>query len=180
MNDLLKVTLNLQLKHEYRLSLLVSSSQAFPKPQFSCSIVFNSLQPHRLQHARFPCPSPTPRSFSNSCPSSQWCHPTISSFVVPFSSRLQSCPASGSFPMSQFFTSGGQRIGVSASESIFPMNTQDWFPLEWTGWTSLQPKGLSKSSPTPQFKSINSLMLSFLYGPTLTSIHHYWKDHNFD
>ena len=111
--------------------------------QFSHSGMSDSLQPHEPQHAKPPGPSPTPRVYPNSCPSSQWCHPTISSFVVPFSSRLQSCPASGSFPMSQFFTSGGQRIGVSASESIFPMNTQDWFPLEWTGWTSLLSKGLS-------------------------------------
>ena len=144
MNDLLKVTLNLQLKHEYRLSLLVSSSQAFPKPQFSCSIVFNSLQPYKLQHARLPCPSPTPRAFSNSCPSSQWCHVTISSSVIPFSSRLQSCPASGSFPVSQFFTSGGQRIEVSASASVLPVTIQDWFPLGLTGWISLQSKGLSR------------------------------------
>ena len=144
MNDLLKVTLNLQLKHEYRLSLLVSSSQAFPKPQFNCSIVFNSLQPYKLQHARLPCPSPTPRAFSNSCPSSQWCHVTISSSVIPFSSRLQSCPASGSFPVSQFFTSGGQSIGASASTSVLPVNIQYWFPVGLTGLISLQSKGLSR------------------------------------
>ena len=104
----------------------------------------NSLEPHGLQHTRPPCPSPTPRVYSNSCPLSRWCHPTISSSVVPFSSHLQSCPASGSFKMSQFFTSGGQSIGVSASASVLPMNIQDWFLLGWTGWISLQFKGLSR------------------------------------
>ena len=98
----------------------------------------DSLQPHGLQHARPPCPSPTPGAYSNSCLSHQWCHPTISSSVVPFSSRLQSFPASGSFPMSLFFASGGQSIGVSASALVLPTNIQDWFPLGWTGWISLQ------------------------------------------
>ena len=112
--------------------------------QFSHSVVSNSLQPHGLQHARPPCPSPTPRVYSDSCPLSCWCHPTISSSVVPFSSRLQSFPASGCFQMSQLFTSGGQSIRVSASTSVLPMNTQDWFPLGWTGWISLQSKGLSR------------------------------------
>ena len=112
--------------------------------QFSCSVMSDSLRPHGLQHARPPCPSPTPRVYSNSCPLSQWCHPTISSSVIPFSSHLQSCPASGSFPMSQFFASGGQSIGVSASTSVLPMNIQDWCPLGWTGWISLQSKGLSR------------------------------------
>ena len=112
--------------------------------QFSRSFRSDSLRPHEPQHARSPCPSPTPRVYSNSCPSSQWCHPAISSSVVPFSSCLQSFPASGSFPMSQLFTSGGQSIGVSASTSVLPMNIQDWFPLGWTGWISLQSKGLSR------------------------------------
>ena len=112
--------------------------------QFRCSVMSDSLQPHGLQHARPPCPSPTPRIYSNSCPLSQWCHPTISSSVVPFSSCLQSFPASGSFLMSQFFASGGQSIGVSASASVLPMHIQDWFPLGWTGWISLQSKGLSR------------------------------------
>ena len=106
--------------------------------QFSCSVVSDSLQPHGLQHGRPPCPSPTPGVYSNLCSLSQWCHPTISSSVMPFSSRLQSVSASGSFQMSQFFTSGGQNIEVSASTSVLPMNTQDWFPLGWTGWISLQ------------------------------------------
>ena len=104
----------------------------------------NSLQPHRLQHNRAPCPSPTPRVYPNSCPLSQWCHPTILCSVIPFSSCLQSFQASGSFPMSQFFTSDGQSIGVSVSASVLPMNIQDWFPLGWTGWTCLQSKGLSR------------------------------------
>ena len=111
--------------------------------QFSHSVMSNSLRPHELQHARPPCPSPTPRVHPNPCPSSQWCHPTISSSVVPFSSCLQSFPASGSFPMSQLFSSGGQSIGVSASTSVLPMNTQDWSPLGWTSWISLKSKGLS-------------------------------------
>ena len=112
--------------------------------QFSCSVVSDSLWPYGLQHTRSPCPSPTPRVYSNLCPLSRWCHPTISSSVVPLSSHLQSSPVSGSFQMSQFFTSGGQRIGVSASASVLPMNTQDWSPLGWTGWISLQSKGLSR------------------------------------
>ena len=112
--------------------------------QYRCSVVFDSLRPHGLQHARPPCPSPAPGVYSNSCPLSQWCHPTVSSSVVPFSSCPQSFPASGSFLMNQFFASGGQRIGVSASTSVLPMNIQDRFPLGWTGWISLQSKGLSR------------------------------------
>ena len=112
--------------------------------QFSSSVMSNSLWLHAPQHTRPPCPSPTPRAYSDSCPLSRWYHPTISPSVVPFSSYL-SFPASGSFPMSQFFASGGQSIGVSALASILPMNIQDWFPLEWTGWISLQSKGLSRA-----------------------------------
>ena len=111
--------------------------------QFSCSVVSDCLQPHGLQHARLPYPSPTPRAYSNSCSLSQWCHPTISFSVIPFSSHLQSFPASGSFPLSQFFASGGQSIGGSDSASAIPMNIQDWFPLGLTGLI-LQPKGLSR------------------------------------
>ena len=114
----------------------------FSSVQFSRSVVSNSLRPHELQHARPPCPSPTPGVHPNSCASSQWCHPAISSSVIPFSSCPQSLPASGSFPMSQFFSWGGQSIGVSAWASVLPMNTQDWSPLGWTGWISLQSKGL--------------------------------------
>ena len=112
--------------------------------QFSCSVVSNSLRPHELQHARPPCPSPTPGVYSNSCPSSRWCHPVISPSVVPFSSCPQSFPASESFPMSQLFASGGQSTGVWVSTSVLPMNTQDCSPLGWTGWISLQSKGLSR------------------------------------
>ena len=112
--------------------------------QFSSAQLCPTLRPHGLQHTRLPCLSPTPGVRSNSCPVSRWCHPTISSSVVPFSSHLQSFPESGSFQMSQFFTWGGQSLGVSASASVLPMNIQDWFSLGWTGWISLQSKGLSR------------------------------------
>ena len=147
---------------------------------FCFSVVSDSLWPHGLQHARHPCLSPSPGASSNSCPLSWWCRPTISSTVIPFSSYLQSFPASGSFLISQFFTSDGQSTGVSASASVLPMNIQDWFPLGWTGLISLQSRELSESSPTPQFKSIDSLALSFLYGPILTSIYNNWKKRSFD
>ena len=140
--------------------------------QFSCSVVSDSLQPQGLQHARPPCPSPTPRAYSKSCLLSRWCHPTISSSVVPFSSCFQSFPASRSFPISQLFTSGGQSIGVSAS--VLSLNIQGYFPLGLIGLISLQ------SSPTPQFKSMNCSVLSFLNSPTLTSIHDHWKNHSLD
>ena len=131
--------------------------------QFSCSIMSDSLWPHGLQHTRLHCPSPTPRAYSNSCSSHWWCHPTILSCVVPFSSHLQSFPASGSFPMCQFFASGGQSIGVSASASVLPVNIQDWFPLGWTGWILLQSKGLSRvfSNTTVQKHQFFSTQLSF-------------------
>ena len=116
--------------------------------QFSCSVVSDYLQPHGLQHARPPCPSPTPWVNSHSCPLSQWCHPTISSSAIPFSCCLQSFPALGSFLMNQLFSSGGWSIVISASASVLPMNIQDWFPLGWTGWISLLSKGLSKVSNT--------------------------------
>ena len=131
----------------------------FSSVQFSRSVMSDSLWPHGLQHAKFPCPSPTPGVYSNSCPLSRWCHPTISSSVVPFSFCLQSFPASGSFPMSQLFASGGQSIGVSASTSVLPMNIQDWFPLGWTGWISLQSKELSRVFSNTKFKSIKSICL---------------------
>ena len=145
--------------------------------QFSRSVVSDSLWPYGLQHARLPCPSPIPWAYSNSRSLSRWCHPTISSSVIPFSSRLQSFPASGSFPMSQFFTTGGQIIGVSPS--VLPMNIQDWFPLRWTGWISLQSKGLSRvlSNTTVQK---HQFFVTQLYSPTLTSIHDYWIIHSFD
>ena len=131
---------------------LISGSFSFSKSilyiwkfsvQFSCSVMSNSLQTHELQHARPLCPSPTPRVYWNSCPLSQWCHPAISSSVIPFFFCLQSFPASGSFQMSQFLASGGQSIEVSASASALPINIQDWFPPGWTSWISLQSKGLS-------------------------------------
>ena len=125
-------------------TLSASIHPKFSAVQFSHSVVSSSLQPHGLQHTRPPCPSPTPRACPNSCPSSQWCHPTLSPSVVPFSSSLQSSPASGSFPMSQFFASGGQSIGASASAPVLSMNIQDWFPLGLTGLISLQSKGLPR------------------------------------
>ena len=131
---------------------------------FNHSVVSNFLQSHGLQQARLPCPSPTPRAYSNSCPSDQWCHPTISSSVIPLSSCLQPFPASRSFQMSQFFSSDGQSIGVSASASasVLPKNIQDWFPLGLTGWTSLLPKGLSRvfSNTTVQKHQSFSAQLS--------------------
>ena len=116
----------------------------FSSVQFSHSVVSNSLRPHESQHTRPPCPSPTPGVYPNSSPLSRWCHPAISSSVIPFSSCPQSFPASGSFQMSQLFASGGQSTGASASTSVLPMNTQDWSPLGWTRWISLQSKGLSR------------------------------------
>ena len=130
--------------------------------QFSGSVMSDSLWHHGLLHTRLPCPSPTPEACSNSCPLSWWCHPTISSCVVPFSSHLQSFPASRSFQMSQFFTSGCQSIGISASASVLPINIQDWFPLGWTGWIYLQSKGLSRifSNTTLQKHQFFSAQLS--------------------
>ena len=148
--------------------------------QFSHSVVSDSLQPHESQHARPPCPSPTPGVHSDSGPSSQWCHPALSSSVVPFSSCLQSFPASGSFPMSQLFEWGGQSTAVSALASFLPMNTQDWSPLEWTVGSPCSPRDSQESSPTPQFKSINSLVLGFLHNPTLTSVYDHWENHSLD
>ena len=122
----------------------IRASSPISSVQLSQSVMPDSLWLHEPQHARPPCPSQTPRVYPNSCSLSRWCHPTISSSVIPFSSRFQSFPASGSFQMSQLFTSGGQGIGVSASTSVHPMNTQDWSPLRWTGWISLQSKEFSR------------------------------------
>ena len=129
--------------------------------QFSCSVMSNSGT-HGLHHTKLPCPSPTPRAYSNWCPLHWWCPPTILSSVVPFSSHLQSFPASGSFPMNRFFTSGGQSIEVSASASVLPMNIQDWFPLGRTVGSPCSSRDSTVSLPTPHFKSINSLALSSL------------------
>ena len=144
--------------------------------QFSRSVVSNSLQPHGLQHIKLSCPSLYPGVWATSCPLSWWWHPTISSSGAPFSSCPQSFLASRSFPMSQFFTSSGHSIGVSASASVLPVNTQDWSPLAWTGWISFSQRDSQESSPTPQFKSINSLVLTFLHSPTLISIHNHSLD----
>ena len=140
--------------------------------QFSRSVLSDSSRPHESQHARPPCPSPTPGVYSNSCPWSRWCYPAISSSVIPFSFCPQSLPASGSFPMSQLFAWGGQTLGISASTSVLPVNTQDWSPCS--------PRDSQESTLTPQFKSMNSSALSFLYSPTLTSIHDHWKNHSLD
>ena len=144
---------------------------------FSCSVVSGFLWHHESQHARAPCLSPTPGVHSNSCPLSRWCHPAISSSVVPFSSCPQSLPASESFPM---FAWGGRSIGVSALAAVLPVNTQDWSPLGWTGGSPCSPRDSQESSPTPQFKSISSSVLRCLHSPTLTSIHDYWKNHSLD
>ena len=145
--------------------------------QFSCSVMSDSSQTHELQHARPPCPSPNPGVHPNLHPWSQWCHPATSFSAIPFSFCPQSFPVSGSFQMSQLFASGGQSIGVSASTSVLLMNTQHW-SLRGTGWISLQSKKLSRvfSNTTVQ----NHQFFSFLYSPTLTSIHKHWKKHSFD
>ena len=148
--------------------------------QMSHSVMSDSLRPHESQHARPPCPSPTPGVHSDSCPSNQWYHPAISSSVVPFSSCPQSLPASESFPMSQLFASSGQSTEVSALAAFLPKKSQGWSPSEWTGWISLQSKGLSRVFSTPQFNSINSLALSLLHSPTLTSTHDHRKNHSLD
>ena len=158
---------------------MIMPSSPISSVQFSCSVVSDSLRPHEQQHARPPCPSPTPGVYPNPCPSSRWCHPIISSSVFPFSSCPQSFPASGSFQMSQLFAWGGRSIGVSASASV-----------QWTPRTDLLQEGLvgsphsprdsQESPPTPQFKSINFSALSFLHSPTLTSIHDHWKNHTLD
>ena len=147
--------------------------------QFSHSVVYDSLRPHGLQQARPPCPSPTPGVYSNSCPLSQWCYPTISSSVIPFPSAFNLSQHQGLFK-SQFFASGSQSISVWASTSVIPMSIQNWFPLGWTVGSPCSPRDSQESSPTPQFKSISSSVLRFLYSQTLTSIHDYWKNHSFE
>ena len=142
---------------------------------FSCSVLSDTLRPHRLQHARLSCLSPSPEAYSNSCPLKQWCHPASSSSVVPYSSCHQHFSASGSFPMSQLFESGGQSFGASTLASVLPMNIQDRLPLE----SPCSPRDSQASSPALQFESINSLALSLFYCPALTSIHD-WKNRGFD
>ena len=153
-----------------------------PSVQFSSVIQLSgSVRPHELQNTRPLCPSSTPGVHPNPCPLSQWCHPTISFSIIPFSSCPQSFPSSGSFQISQLFAWGGQSIGVSASASFLPMNTQDWSPFGWVGWIAFHsPRDPQESFPTLQFKSINSSALSFLYNPTFTSTHDHWKNHSLD
>ena len=152
----------------------------FNSVQFSRSVVSDSLRPHESQHLRPPCPSLTPGVHPDPCPSSQWWHPVISCSVIPFSSCPQSLPASESFPMSQLIAWGSQSIGASASASVLPMNTQDWSPLGWTGWISLQSKGLARVFSNTTVQKHHSSALSFLHSPTLTSIHDHWKNHSLD
>ena len=149
----------------------------FSSVQFSRSVVSDSFRPHELQHARPPCPSPAPGIHSNSRPSSRWCHPAISSSVIPFSSFPQSLLASESFPMSQLFAWDGQSIGVSALASVLPKNTQDWSLLEWTGWISLQSKGLTRVFYNTTVQK-HQFFGAQLHSPTLTSIHDHWKNHS--
>ena len=148
--------------------------------QFSCSVMSDYLWPHESQHVTPPCPSPTPGVHSDLRPSSQWCHPAISSSVVPFFSCPQSLPASKSFPVSQLFSWGGQSTGVSVLASVLPKKFQGWSPSEWTGWISLQSKGLSRVFSNTIVQKHQSSALSLLHSPTLTSIHDYWKNHSFD
>ena len=154
--------------------------QANVSVQFSCAVMSDSFWPHELYHTRPPCPSPTPRVYSNSCPLSQWCHTTISSSVVPFSSCLQSFPASESFPMSQFFTQVAKVLEFQLQHQSFQWIFRTDFLSDGLVSSLCSPRNSQESSPTVEFKSINSLMLSFLYGPTLTSTHDYWKKHSFD
>ena len=150
----------------------------FSSVHFSHSVVSDSLRPNTSQHTRPLCPSPTPRVYPNPCPCSQWYNPDISCSVVPFSSCPQSFPASGSFQMSQIFAPGGQSIGVSASTSVLPMNTQDWSPLGWTVWISLQTKGLSRVFSNTTVQKHQFFCAQLFYSPTLTSIHDHWKNHS--
>ena len=146
---------------------------------FSHQVVSSSPRPHELQHTRLPCPSLSPWGCSNSCPLSQWCHRTILSSIASFFSSPQSSPASVSFPVNQLFASGGRSTGASASVSVLLMNIQAWFPLGSTGWSPCCPVDSQESSPAPHFEIIISLVLSFLYASTLTSVHNYWETHSF-
>ena len=160
--------------------MCINIHKALSSVQFSRSVMSDSLQPHESQHTRPPCPSPTPGVHSDSRPSSPWCHPAISSSVVPFSSCPQSLLASESFPMNQLFAWGGQSTGVSSLASVLPMNTQDWYPLEWTGWIFLQSKGLKSLLQHHSSKASILRHSAFFTVPTLTSIHDHWKNHSLD
>ena len=156
------------------------SSVQFSSVQFSRSVMYDSLRPHESQHARPLCPSPTPRVHSDSRPSSQWCHPAISSSVIPFCSCPQSLPASESFPMSQLFAWGGQITGASTLASFLPKKSQGWSSSEWTGWISLQSKGPSRVFSNTTVQKHNPSALSLLHSPTLTSIQDHRKNHGLD
>ena len=177
-----RITADGDCSHEIKRCLLLGRKVTtnLSSVQFSRWVMSNSLQPHESHHARPPCSSSTLRVSSDSRPSSPWCHPAISSSVVPFSSCPQSLPASESFPMSQVFAWYGQSTGVSALASFLPKKSQGWSPSEWTGWISLQSMDSQESSPTTQFKSTNSSVLSLLNSPTLTSIHDHRKNHSLD
>ena len=171
------------LQADYLLSHQISPILRISSVKFSCLVVSDALRPHGLLHTRLPCLSPTPGDRSNLCPSSRWCHRTIWSSFVPFSSCLQSFASSGSLPVSQFFASSGQSIGMSASESVLLMNIQDWFPLGWLVGSPCSPRDSQESYvvwDSTQFKTINSLALSFLYGSKLTSVCDHWKNHSFN
>ena len=160
---------------------LFRESESWKVPvQYSHSVVSDSLRPHELQHARPPCPSQTPRVYSNSCPLSRWCHPAIPSSVIPFCSSPQSLPASGSFPVSQLFARGSQSTGVSALASVLPMNTQDWSPLGWTSWISLQSKGLSRVFSNTIVQKYQFFSAQLSSQSTLTSIYDHRKNHSLD
>ena len=178
----IQISRNINLRYADDTTLMAESEEELrtSSVQFSCSVVSGSLRLHGPQHPRPPCPSPTPGVYTNSCPLSQWCHPTISSSVIHFSSCLQSFPASGSFQMSQLFTSGGQSFGVSALVSVLPMNIQDWLPLGLTGWISLQSKGLLRVFSNSTVQKHQFFGAQLLYGPALTSIHDDWRDSNFN
>ena len=165
--------------HQAPLCMEFSRQEYWSGLLFSPSVMSDSLWPHELQHAKLLYPSASPRVCSDSCPLKWWCHPAISSSVVPFSSCLQAFAASGYFLMSQFFPSGGQSNGASASASVILMNIKV-FPFDWLVWFPCSPRDSQELSPTPQFKSINSLVHILLYGPTLTSIDDYWKNHSLD
>ena len=174
-----QVLLSIFFPYRYDIGRLECNFHSPLLVKFSCSVTSDSLQPHGLQHPRLSCPSPPPRAYLSSCPLSWRCHQTISSSVVPFSSHLQCFLASGSFPRSQFFTSGSQSIRVSVSASVLPVNIQDWFPLGWTDWISLQSRGLSRVFPNTTVQK-HLVFGAQLYGPTLTCTNDYWKYHSFD
>ena len=169
-----------QMADKHRKTCLPSLIIQIRSHQISRSVVSNSLRPPESQHVRPPCPSPTPGVHSDSCPSSQWCHPAISSSVIPFSCCSQSLPASESFPMSQLFAWGGQSTGISALASFLPKKSEGWSPSEWTCWISLQSRGLSRVFSNTTVQNINSSALSLLHSPTLTSIHDHRKNHSLD